>query len=78
MDSKSLSHTKWNCLIVFIPKYRRRVMYGQLRSDVRVKIRKLCEYKGVEIVEGMVIKALQGKGNNLLAKPLRAFRRCKQ
>jgi len=56
MDSNSLSHTKWNCIyhIVFIPKYRRKVMYGQLRDDIRGIIRKLCEYKGVEIVKGSV------------------------
>jgi len=56
MDKSSLSHTKWNCMyhIVFIPKYRRKVMYGKLRKDVREVIRKLCEYKGVEIVEGSV------------------------
>ncbi len=37
MDRSSLSHTKWNCMyhIVFIPKYRRRTMYGKLREDVR-------------------------------------------
>ncbi|MCL1914869.1 MAG: IS200/IS605 family transposase, partial [Eubacteriaceae bacterium] len=31
MDNQSLSHTKWNCIyhIVFIPKYRRKIMYGQ-------------------------------------------------
>ena len=54
----SLSHTKWNCIyhIVFIPKYRRKVMYGQLRIDIREIIRQLCEYKGVEIVEGNVRK----------------------
>ncbi len=54
MDSNSLSHTKWNCIyhIVFIPKYRRKVMYGQLRDDIRGIIRQLCEYKGVEIVGG--------------------------
>ena len=56
MDSNSLLHTRWNCIyhIVFIPKYRRKVMYGQLRDDIRGLIRKLCEYKGVEIVKGSV------------------------
>lgn len=56
MDSNSLSHTKWNCIyhIVFIPKYRRKVMYGQLREDIRGVIKKLCEFKKVEIVEGSV------------------------
>ena len=54
MDSQSLSHTKWNCIyhIVFIPKYRRKVMYGQLRKDIREIIKQLCVYKGVEILQG--------------------------
>ena len=56
MDSSSLSHTKWNCTyhIVFIPKYRRKVMYGQLKEDVRENLKKLCEYKGVQILDGSV------------------------
>jgi len=54
----SLSHTKWNCIyhIVFIPKYRRKVMYGELRKDIREIIRQLCGYKGVEILQGSVSK----------------------
>ena len=56
MDKNSLSHTKWNCMyhIVFIPKYRRKVMYGEVRKDIREIIRTLCGYKSVEIVEGNV------------------------
>jgi putative transposase len=56
MDSNSLSHTKWNCTyhIVFIPKYRRKVMYGKVKTDVREIIKKLCAYKEVEIVSGSV------------------------
>ena len=56
MDTNSLSHTKWECQyhIVFIPKYRRKVMYGQVRKDVREILRTLCEYKKVEIIEGAV------------------------
>ncbi|MDI6453821.1 IS200/IS605 family transposase [Peloplasma aerotolerans] len=52
-DTSSLSHTKWNCQyhIVFCPKYRRKVIYGKLRSDIGRYLRRLCEYKGVEIVE---------------------------
>ena len=52
-DESSLSHTKWNCQyhIVFIPKYRRKAIYSKLRSDIGKYIRRLCEYKGVEIVE---------------------------
>ena len=56
MDSKSLSHTRWKCQyhIVFIPKYRKKQLYGRLREDVRSIIKSLCAYKNVEIVEGAV------------------------
>ena len=56
MDSHSLSHTKWECQyhIVFIPKYRRKVLYGKVKADVREIIRTLCKYKKVEIIEGAV------------------------
>lgn len=56
MDSKSLSHSRWKCQyhIVFIPKYRKKQLYGRLKEDVRDIIKVLCKYKGVEIVEGAV------------------------
>jgi putative transposase len=56
MDSKSLSHTKWKCQyhIVFIPKYRKKQLYGRMKEDVREIIITLCKYKNVEIVEGAV------------------------
>ena len=56
MDSQSLSHCRWKCQyhIVFIPKYRQRVLYGRIRRDVREILRTLCKYKKVEIVEGAV------------------------
>ena len=49
----SLAHTRWNCKyhIVFAPKYRRQEIYGQIKADIGSIIRKLCEYKGVEILE---------------------------
>jgi len=52
----SLAHTKWNCKyhIVFAPKYRREVFFNEKRSDIREILRTLCEWKGVEIVEGEV------------------------
>ena len=52
-DISSLSHTKWNCQyhIVFCPKYRRKVIYHKLRADIGRYLRRLCEYKGVEMVE---------------------------
>ncbi len=56
MDSKSLSHTRWKCQyhIVFIPKYRKKKLFGQLKLDVREILCTLCKYKGVEIIEGAV------------------------
>ena len=54
IDTKSsLSHTAWNCKyhIVFAPKYRRQVIYGKIKVDIGKIIRKLCEWKGVEIIE---------------------------
>jgi putative transposase len=52
--SDSLAHTKWMCKyhIVFSPKYRRKVIYNQIRKDVGEILRTLCQYKGVEIHEG--------------------------
>ena len=56
MDKNSLSHTAWKCQyhIVFIPKYRKKKLYGQVQADVRDIIKTLCNYKGVEIIEGAV------------------------
>ncbi len=50
----SLAHTKWMCKyhIVLAPKYRRKVICNQIRKDIGEILRKLCEYKGVEIIEG--------------------------
>lgn len=50
----SLSHTKWmrKYHIVFTPKYRRKAIYNQLRKDVGVILKRLCSYKGIEIIEG--------------------------
>lgn len=55
-DVKSLSHTSWNCKyhIVFAPKYRRKVFYGQKRKEIGAILRKLCERKGIHIVEAEV------------------------
>ena len=53
MDNSSLAHTKWNCKyhIVFAPKYRRQIIYGKIKIDIGIILRKLCERKGVEIIE---------------------------
>ena len=56
MDIQSLSHTRWECQyhIVFIPKYRQKRLYGQIRADVKEIIKILCKYKKVEIMDGAV------------------------
>ena len=53
IDTDSLSHTTWNCKyhIVFAPKFRRQIIYGKIKKDIGDIIRKLCEWKGVEIRE---------------------------
>lgn len=52
-DIESLQHTTWRCQyhVVFAPKYRRMVIYGQIKKDIGQILRKLCEQKGVEIIE---------------------------
>ena len=54
--TNSLAHTKWNCKnhIVFAPKYRRKVFFEDKRLEIRDILRKLCEWKGVEIIEGEI------------------------
>ena len=53
MDNNSLAHSKWNCKyhIVFAPKYRRQIIFGSIKADIGQILRKLCEFKGVEIIE---------------------------
>ena len=53
IDTNSIAHTTRNCKyhIVFAPKYRRQVIYGKIKGDIGQIIRKLCEWKGVEIIE---------------------------
>ena len=53
-DINSLSHSKWNCKyhIVFAPKYRRKVFYGEKKVAVGKILRQLCEWKGVNLIQG--------------------------
>ena len=53
-DWQSLSHVRWDCKyhVVFIPKYRRKVLYGQHRRDIGAMLRELCRQKGVALLEG--------------------------
>ena len=52
-DINSLDHTSWRCQyhIVFAPKYRRQVIYREIKVDIGKILRKLCDQKGVEIIE---------------------------
>ena len=58
LDTNSLAHTQWNCKyhIVFAPKYRRQIIYGKIKADIGNMLRRLCEYKGVEIIEAEACK----------------------
>ena len=53
----SLLHTKWLCKyhIVFTPKYRRKIEFNQYKRDIVDIIKRLCKYKGVEIIEGHIM-----------------------
>ena len=53
MDKNSLAHTRWEGKyhIVFAPKFRRKIIYNQIREDVGRILRELCDRKGVEIIE---------------------------
>ena len=51
---RSLAHTKWLCKyhIVFSPKYRRKIIFANIRESIGEILKHLCKYKGVEIIEG--------------------------
>lgn len=51
-DINSLAHSKWNCKyhIVFAPKYRRKVFYGEKKVAIGKILRQLCEWKGIKIL----------------------------
>ena len=55
-DIHSLSHTKWNCKyhVVFAPKYRRKIFYGEKRLEIGKILRQLCNWKGVNIINAEV------------------------
>ncbi len=51
---RSLNHTKWACQyhVVFIPKYRKKVIYGELRRDLGEVLRRLAQQRESEVEEG--------------------------
>lgn len=55
--TNELSHSKWVCKyhVVFTPKYRRKIIYNQYREDLIEIFKRLCSYKGVEIIEGYMM-----------------------
>ena len=55
-DINSLAHTRWNCKyhVVFAPKYRRKVFFGEKKREIGEMLRKLCDWKGVKIVEAEI------------------------
>ena len=57
-DISSLEHTSWRCQyhVVFAPKYRRMEIYGQIKQDIGVILRKVVSAKGVEIIEAEACK----------------------
>jgi len=55
-DTNSLAHTKWNCKyhIVFAPKYRKKILYGEMKAEIGKILRELCDWKQIKIVEAEV------------------------
>jgi len=56
-DTQSLAHTKWECKyhVVWIPKYRRKKLFGELRKELGPVLRELAKQKGSEIIEGKLL-----------------------
>ncbi len=56
-DYKRLSHSVWECKyhVVFIPKYRRKVLYGQVRRELGKVLRTLARQKECEVEEGHLL-----------------------
>ncbi len=53
-DWQSLSHVRWECKyhVVFVPKYRKKELYGKVRKRVGAILQDLCRQRGVELLEG--------------------------
>ena len=58
IKAQSSAHTKWLCKyhIVFSPKYRRKVIFNNIRSSIGEILRDLCKYKGVEITLELLLR----------------------
>lgn len=56
LSKLNIAHTKWNCKyhVVFAPKYRRKIFYGEKRAEIGKILRELCNWKGVNIINAEV------------------------
>ena len=55
---ESLSHSKWECKyhVVFVPKYRKRVLYGKIKEFLKKIFHELARQKGCSIVGGHIVR----------------------
>ena len=53
-DFDSLSHVRWECKyhVIWIPKYRKKVIFGNIRKNIGRILRELCEQKNIDMLEG--------------------------
>ncbi len=58
MGGNSQAHTRWDCSypIIFIPKFRRKVFFKEIRKEVGEILRTLYEYRNVELVKGSIVR----------------------
>ena len=65
-DINSLDHTTWRCQyhVVFAPKYRRMVIYREIKADIGKILRQLCQQKGIEIIEAEVYQKSTPRGSD--------------
>ena len=74
-DFESLAHVRWECKyhVIFIPKYRRKVIYGKLRAQVGAILRDLCKQKDIGLLEGHAVSDHVHLTLNHQHKPQRGF-----
>ena len=69
-DTNGLAHTKWNWKyhIVFAPKYRRQILYGDLKAEIGKILRQRCEWKQITVIEAEVCPDhIKGRAKRLRA-----------
>ena len=71
---QSLNHTRWDCKfhVVWIPKYRKRALYGQLRKQLAPVLKELANQKESEVLEGRLV---EDHVHMLISIPRRVCRR---